>query len=123
MTNTTAKDANMADVVYYAAYQEGTFGSAEDALACTGLSKDRIELALGHSRVNLSPAVWWPLNDDYGALVTEDPPGVFTLWRGFHGSGGSHNDARAVIQQFTCAGLDGTWAIFEWTPPPSRSKQ
>jgi hypothetical protein len=108
---------------YYAAHAEGRFATIESALQKAGFSAEEINLIISNAEVNLSPALWWPVNDDYGALVTKSSDYGYQLWRGFYGMKGTFTDAHKVVEKFRGMGVSGNWAVFEWTPPLSTANQ
>lgn len=103
--------------IFYAARKEGVFESADAALQRAELTPRQIAWAKTNAQINGGTSVWFPVNEDFGALVTPSDDG-FVLWRAFYGEDwrGSVEDAMAVIRTFVEDDCPGPWAVFEYVP-------
>jgi len=110
---------------FYAAHLEGEFDSVESALKRAGLDDDAVARHIASAAINQSEAVIARVDEETSALVTRHE-GRSPLWRGFTGPSflaDTESEAEAVIREFQLKGIGGKWAIFEYTPPVSRTKQ
>jgi hypothetical protein len=113
---------------YYPARLAESYSDYETALRAIGVEKDDAEKFIANAQIEQSQSIFVRINGDKGVTLTKSMDGTVQVWQAcINELFESPNKAKELATQIDQALKGGpaagsTWAVFEWTEPPSRKR-